>query len=99
MKLIKIKQDAVAWIRKYFNNDSLLFSVIVINIMKDIDLNSMIDQIRIQDDLPIIKSGENKIKKPTRIFIKRKLVNWKFIILSFSLYLINKSIFYLDEMK
>jgi len=38
MKLIKIKQDAVAWIRKYFNKDSLLFSVIVISIINDIDL-------------------------------------------------------------
>lgn len=81
IKLIKMKQDAVAWIRKYFNRDSLLFSVIVINIIKDIDLNSIIDQIKIQDDLPMIKSGENKIKKPTKIFIKRKLINYKFIII------------------
>jgi len=67
-----MKQEAVAWMRKYFNNDSLLFSVMFISIMKDIDLNSMIIQIRIQDDLPIIKSGENKIKNPIKIFIKKK---------------------------
>jgi hypothetical protein len=73
--------------RKYFKRDSLLFSVIFINIIKDIDLNSIIIQIKIQDDLPIIKNGENKIKNLIKIFIKKFLISSKLIIVFLIIYI------------